>query len=52
MDFPSQWLIKMLNAAVAEATVYPWKDHKDLRAKALKQVRDFLPAHQPATAAR
>jgi pimeloyl-ACP methyl ester carboxylesterase len=36
----------------AEATVYPWKEPKDLRAKTVQQVRDFLRAHKPVTAAR
>jgi pimeloyl-ACP methyl ester carboxylesterase len=36
----------------AEATVYPWKEPKDLRAKTVQQVRDFLRAHKPMTAAR
>jgi pimeloyl-ACP methyl ester carboxylesterase len=31
----------------AEATVYPWKEPKDLRAKTVQQVRDFLRAHKP-----
>jgi len=36
----------------AEATVYPWKEPKDLRAKTVQQVHDFLRAHKPVTAAR
>jgi pimeloyl-ACP methyl ester carboxylesterase len=36
----------------AEATVYPWKEPQELRAKTVQQVRDFLRAHQPVTAAR
>jgi pimeloyl-ACP methyl ester carboxylesterase len=36
----------------AEATVYPWKEPEDLRAKTVQQVRDFLRAQKPATAAR
>jgi len=36
----------------ADATVYPWKEPKDLRAKTVQQVRDFLRAHKPVTAAR
>ena len=39
-------------APKAEATVYPWKEPKELRAKTVQQVREFLWAHQPATAAR
>jgi pimeloyl-ACP methyl ester carboxylesterase len=35
----------------AEATVYPWKEPKDLRAKTVQHVRDFLRTHQPVTAA-
>src|SRR5215470_6233844 len=34
----------------AEATVYPWKEPKELRAKTVQQVHDFLRAHKPATA--
>ena len=37
------------NAAV---TAYPWKEEKDLLAKTISQVRDFLLAHQPAATAR
>ena len=33
----------------AEVTVYPWKESKDLLAKTINQVRDFLLVHQPAT---
>jgi hypothetical protein len=36
----------------AEATVYPWKEPKDLRAKTVQQVRDFLRVHKPVTSAR
>ena len=32
----------------AESTVYPWKEPKDLLAKTINQVRDFLLTHQPA----
>ena len=32
----------------AELTVYPWKEEKDVLAKTINQVRDFLLAHQPA----
>jgi hypothetical protein len=39
-------------APKAEVTVYPWKEPKDLWVKTVQQVRDFLKAHQPATAAR
>ena len=35
----------------AEVTVYPWREPKDLLAKTVNQVRDFLLAHQPATTA-
>ena len=38
-------------APKAEATVYPWKEREDVLAKTIQQVRDFLKAHQPATAA-
>ena len=33
----------------AEVTVYPWKEQKDLLAKTINHVRDFLMAHQPTT---
>jgi hypothetical protein len=39
-------------APKAEVTVYPWREPKDLLTKTINQVRDFLRAHQPATAAR
>jgi hypothetical protein len=39
-------------ARKAEVTAYPWKEQKDLFAKTIDQVRDFLLAHQPATTAR
>jgi hypothetical protein len=39
-------------APKAEVTVYPWKEQKDVLAKTINQVRDFLLAHQPATTAR
>ena len=39
-------------APKAEVSIYPWKDPKDLIPQAVKHVRDFLRAHQPATAAR
>ena len=38
-------------APQAEVTVYPWKESKDLLVQTINQVRDFLQAHQPATAA-
>jgi len=34
-------------APKAEATVYPWREPKDLYVKTVQQVRDFLRAHQP-----
>ena len=34
----------------AEVTVYPWKEQPDVLANTINQVRDFLRAHQPATA--
>ena len=37
-------------APKAEVTVYPWREPKDLLDKTINQVRDFLRAHQPATA--
>jgi pimeloyl-ACP methyl ester carboxylesterase len=36
----------------AEATVYPWKEPKELHAKTVQQVHDFLQAYKPVTAAR
>ncbi len=38
-------------APKAEVSIYPWKEPKDLIPQAVRQVRDFLRAHQPATAA-
>ena len=38
-------------APKAEVTIYPWKEDKDLLAKTITQVREFLQAHQPAAAA-
>jgi pimeloyl-ACP methyl ester carboxylesterase len=39
-------------APKAEVTVYPWREPKGLLAQTVNQVRDFLRAHQPVTAAR
>jgi hypothetical protein len=39
-------------APKAEVSIYPWKDPKDLIPQAVRHVRDFLRAHQPAAAAR
>jgi hypothetical protein len=39
-------------APKAEVTVYPWREPKDLLAKTVNQVRDFLQAHQPVPAGR
>jgi len=39
-------------APKAEVSLYPWKEPKDRIPHAVRQVRDFLRAHQPATAAR
>ncbi len=39
-------------APKAEVTVYPWREPPDLLAQTVNQVRDFLRAHQPVTAAR
>jgi pimeloyl-ACP methyl ester carboxylesterase len=39
-------------APKADVSIYPWKEPKSLIPQALRQVRDFLRAHQPATAAR
>ena len=38
-------------APKAEVTAYPWKESEGLLARTIDQVRDFLLAHQPATAA-
>ena len=39
-------------APKAELTAYPWKEDKDVMAKTIIQVREFLKTHQPAAAAR
>jgi hypothetical protein len=39
-------------APKAEVSIYPWKEPKDLIPQVVLQVRDFLRAHQPVTAAR
>src|SRR5262247_2110727 len=36
----------------AEVTVYPWASPPELKARTLNRARNFLKAHQPATAAR
>ncbi len=36
----------------ADISVYPWKDPPELKARTIKRVRNFLKAHQTATAAR
>jgi pimeloyl-ACP methyl ester carboxylesterase len=38
-------------APKAEVSIYPWKEPRDLIPQAVRQVRDFLRVHQPATAA-
>ncbi len=38
-------------APKAEVSIYPWKEPKDLIPQAVRQVRDFLRAHHPVTAA-
>ena len=35
-------------APKAESTVYPWKEDKDVLAKTVTQVRDYLISHRPA----
>jgi pimeloyl-ACP methyl ester carboxylesterase len=35
----------------AKATVYPWREPADLKAKTINQVREFLRAHQPVAVA-
>ena len=39
-------------APKAEVSIYPWKEPKDLIPQAVRHVREFLRAYQPATAAR
>ena len=39
-------------APKAEVTVYPWKESPDIKTQTINHVRQFLSAHQPATAAR
>ncbi len=39
-------------ASRAEVTVYPWRAPKDLLAQTVSQVREFLRAPHPVTAAR
>ena len=39
-------------APKAEVTVYPWREPEALLARTVQQVRDFLRAQRPATAAR
>ena len=39
-------------APKAEVTLYPWREPKELLAKTIQHVRDFLRGHQPITAAR
>ena len=34
----------------AEATLYPWKETPELKAKAVDHVRTFLKAHEPVAA--
>ena len=55
-DTPSHSLEAAMEVAElapkAEVTVYPWKEQKDVRAKTINQVREFLRAHQPAKTAR
>jgi pimeloyl-ACP methyl ester carboxylesterase len=39
-------------APKAESTAYPWREPPELKAKTIDQVRRFLRAHQPVTAAQ
>jgi len=39
-------------APKAEVSLYPWKASTDQIPQAVRQVRDFLRAHQPVTSAR
>jgi hypothetical protein len=36
----------------AEATIYPWKETPELKARAVEHVRTFLEAHQPVAGGR
>jgi pimeloyl-ACP methyl ester carboxylesterase len=55
-DVPAHpYAVAMETASLApksEVSIYPWKEPKDLIPQAVGQVRDFLRAHQPVTAAR
>ena len=35
----------------AQSTEYPWREPPELKARTIEQVREFLRAHQPRTAA-
>ena len=52
MFFSERQRLAELAAQYRLPAVYPWREPKDLLAKTINQVRDFLRAHQPATAAR
>jgi pimeloyl-ACP methyl ester carboxylesterase len=55
-DTPSHPLLASIDVAAlapnAEITAYPWREPPELKAKTIYQVRSFLRAHQPVTAAR
>jgi hypothetical protein len=36
----------------ADVSVYPWNKPPELKARTINRARNFLKAHQPATAAR
>jgi pimeloyl-ACP methyl ester carboxylesterase len=52
-DTPSHPLSASVDVAAlaprAEATVYPWREPPELKARTIEQVREFLRAHQPVT---
>jgi pimeloyl-ACP methyl ester carboxylesterase len=54
-DTPSHPLSASVDVAAlaprAEATVYPWREPPELKARTIEQVREFLRAHQPVRAA-
>jgi pimeloyl-ACP methyl ester carboxylesterase len=55
-DVPAHpYAVAMESARLApnsEVSIYPWKETKDQIAEALRQVRNFLRAHAPVTAAQ
>ena len=55
-DTPSHSLVAAMDmvelAPKAQVTAYPWKEEEGLKAQTIKQVREFLKAHQPTAVAR